>query len=150
VSKNRKLGRRHNARQALFRALMRGLILHGKIRTTKARAKAIQPEMDKIMTLVKKDSVASRRLVLAKLGGDRESLGLLFQKYMPLAKSRNSGFTRLMLMEKRRGDSAEMVSLELIEVITPKKTKTKKAKKVEKVKKTKTMKKTKIKKAVKK
>ena len=147
MSKNRKLGRRHNPRQTLFRALMRGLILHGKIRTTKARAKAIQPEMDKIMTLVKKDSVASRRLVLAKLGGDRESLSLLFEKYMPLAKSRNSGFTRLMLMERRRGDSAEMVSLELIEVVVAKKPGVKKAKKAAK---TKTTKKTRIKKVAKK
>ena len=132
MSKSRKLGRRHNPRQALFRSLLKGLILHGKIKTTHAKAKSIQSEMDKILNLVKQDSLASRRVILAKLGGDKRSLDFLFKQYMPLAKSRNSGFTRLMILGTRRGDRAKMVSLELIEVVVPKKIKSTKKRKTKK------------------
>src|SRR5258708_33161308 len=73
-----KLSRNTNTRKALFRSLIGSLVANGKIETTKAKAKAIQSDVDKLMKFVAKDNVASRRLVLAKLGNDTVSTNLLF------------------------------------------------------------------------
>lgn len=129
--RGRKLSRRTNPRQALFRSLVRELVLHGQIKTSLAKAKAVTPQINKIFNLVKKDSVAARRQVLAKLGNDKETTSLLFGKYLPLAKSRPSGFVRITLIGTRRGDSTQMAEIALLPVPEPK---TKKAKQKSKTK----------------
>ena len=118
-----------------MRSLLRALIVYGKIKTTKTKAKFIQGQADKLVTLAKKGTVAARRKVLGFLGNDRKTTDYLFQKLLPVFKNRQSGYTRLTLLPRRRGDNAEMVRLEwvdkIVEEVKKQKPKTKKSKKVE-------------------
>lgn len=116
----RKLSRGRKGRTALFRSLVRALVLSGKIVTTKARARAIQGQIDKYVTHAKKGGVALRRKVLAEMGNDRETVDKLFGKIAPTFTGRKSGFTRITLLPRRKGDNAEMARLEWTEVIQEK------------------------------
>lgn len=109
----RKLGRNTNSRKALFRGLARSLFEQGGIITTEAKAKAARSQIDKLITLAKKDTLVSRRRVLAKLGNDTKTLGKILDTWIPAFEKRNSGFTKLVHMPARVGDSAKMVKLEL-------------------------------------
>lgn len=109
----RKFARNTNSRKALFRGLVRALFQNGSIETTLARAKAIQPEVDKLITLAKKDTLASKRSVMSKLGNDGQTYTKIFVNYLPAFESRKSGFTKLVHLPVRPGDGAQMVKLEL-------------------------------------
>lgn len=111
----KKLGRNRKSRGNLFRSLAREMILHGSIKTTKAKAVAVRPILEHLMCLVRSNTLAARRAALGALGNDRESLRVLFDKYASLANSRNSGFVRLTPLATRRGDNARMVSLSWVE-----------------------------------
>jgi large subunit ribosomal protein L17 len=111
----RKLSRNRNSRKALFRSLVRALVLEGKIKTTVPKAKAIRPEIDKIMSLVRDGSLAARRRALSKLGNDRVVVATLFEKYANLTKDRSSGFTRIIALPERKGDNAPMAYIEWVE-----------------------------------
>jgi large subunit ribosomal protein L17 len=111
----RKLSRSRKSRIALFRSLIKALITNGKITTTKAKAKAIQGQADKIITLAKKSDLSARRRALAFLGNDRKVTDFLFTKLAPVFKERQSGFTRITLLPRRKGDNAEMAILEWVE-----------------------------------
>jgi len=108
----RKLSRGRKSREALFKSLMEALILHGAITTTKAKAKAIQGDIDRMITLSKKDSVASRRKVSAMLGNNRGLALTVFEKISKAFATRTSGFTKIILLPNRKGDNAEMARLE--------------------------------------
>lgn len=118
----RKLSRSRPAREALFSSLSRGLILSGKIVTTRAKAKAIQNEVEKLVTLAKKGSVSARRAVVSRLDNDRQAGDLLSKKVVPTF-TRVSGFTRIVSLPSRRGDNAQMVRIEWTDKVdmTPKK-----------------------------
>ncbi len=110
----RQLSRSRKAREALFRNLIRALILQSSIKTTKAKAKAIVGEVDKLITRAKKNTVASQRLLLAKLGNDRETL----EKLLAIAKiadKRSSGYTRSINLPRRVGDLAQTVRIEFVD-----------------------------------
>lgn len=126
----RHLSRGRKGREALFRSLAKALIIHGKITTTKARAKAIQKDAEKIVTLAKEGSIAARRRVSAILGGDRKLVATVFGQIEKAFTNKTSGFTRIILLPKRRGDAAEMAIIEWSESI--KSEEPKKTKKVEK------------------
>lgn len=111
----RKLNRNRRSRTALFRSLTKSIILNGKIKTTRAKALAVQRDLDKLMTMVGKESVPARRQVLSYLANDKDATDMLFSKYTGATKTRKSGFTRITTLEKRRGDNALMVSLEWVE-----------------------------------
>ena len=113
----RHLSRSRKGRIALFRSLIRALTISGKIVTTRAKAKAIIPQIDKIVTAAKKNSLSARRRVLASLGNDRSTTDLIFLKVVPALPNRTSGFTRMVLLPARRGDKAQMVRLEWSEII---------------------------------
>lgn len=113
----RKLSRSKSARRALFRGLIRGLVSYGSIKTTKVKAKAVRGEIDKMVSLAKNGSLASRRRVYAKLGNDRKTTELLFSKVATAFSARKSGFTRIIPLPPRRGDSAEMARMEWTEEI---------------------------------
>ena len=131
----RHLSRGRKSRRALFRSLIRALVASGKIVTTKAKAKAIISQIDKLITLAKKKSVAARRKVLSELGNDRETADLIFSQVLPAFTKRNSGFTRIVLLPARPGDSAQMVRLEWSDQIaTSEKVTSDKKKKEEKTK----------------
>lgn len=110
----RQFGRDYGSRQALFRNLTRSLILNGKIETTKAKAKAIQGDVDKLINNAKRGGVASQRSVLAKLANDRETLQVLITK-LPMFGSRTSGYTRIIRMPNRAGDQAELARIEFVD-----------------------------------
>jgi large subunit ribosomal protein L17 len=109
-----KFSRNSGSRRAMFRSLIAAVILNGKIETTKIKAKAIQGDIDKLMTLVAKDNLAARRLVLAKLGNDSKSTDKLFGELKELTTKRNSGFTRITVLPNRKGDNAPMARLEFV------------------------------------
>lgn len=104
----KQLSRGRKSRKALFRALTRSVILNGEVETTFTKAKAVQPELEKLVGLVKKGDVAAKRMVDAMLGNDRETSTALFTRYSALAKTGQSGFTTITRLPARRGDAAEM------------------------------------------
>ncbi len=116
-----KLGRSSGARVALRRNLMRQLFTHDRIRTTKAKAAAIRGEAEQIITIARNsangsdaEKVAARRQVVAKLG-DNHIIKRLFDEIAPRFANRTGGYTRVVKLGPRLGDSADMVILELIE-----------------------------------
>lgn len=111
----RKFSRGRKGRTALLRSLARALVARGKITTTKARAKAIQGQIDKYVSRAKKKGVALRRKILAEMGNDRETVDALFAKVAKTRAERKSGFTKITLLPRRKGDNAEMARLEWVE-----------------------------------
>lgn len=124
----RKLGRNRAARTALFRSLIRAMVLEGSINTTLAKAKAVSPDLDKLMVIVGQNTVSARRRISQIVANDRMVMKKLFSDYLPLAQSRRSGFTRIVLMPKRKGDNATMARIEWVTVPKAEPRKTKKAK----------------------
>lgn len=108
----RKLSRTTNERKALSRALLFALFSRGAIRTTKAKAKAVAPQAEKLISLAKKGTLSARRQA-HKVLPKRQWVNLLFDGVAPKFKGQNSGFTRIIKLCKRLGDGAEMVRLEL-------------------------------------
>jgi len=135
-----KLSRGGGARKALFRSLIRAIVISGKITTTKAKAKAIQGKIDSVMALLKKDDLSARRRLLAVLGNDKATLAMLIEKYSVTTKDRKSGFTRMINLPQRKGDRAKIVTLEFVDKMTE----IKREKKVKKVKEPKKAKPTKV------
>jgi large subunit ribosomal protein L17 len=124
----RQLSRERDTRRALFRSLIRALVKHGKIKTTKAKAKAIRADIDKLVNLAKKDSISAKRRVFAILGNDKETTKKLLIEVVPSFLDRSGGYTRIVPLPARRGDAAQMVRLEWVKEIEVKKTKTTKEK----------------------
>lgn len=108
----RKLSRGLNARRALFRTLIRAIVMHGSIETTKAKAKAVQADIDKLVTIAKVGGVNERRRVHSHLGNDRRTTDKLFEIVKTSFSSRKSGFTRIVKLPRRKGDGAEIAKLE--------------------------------------
>jgi len=144
----RKLSRSRPAREALFAALAKALIMNGKMVTTRAKAKAVIGSVEKMVTLSKKGDLASRRKVLGKLDNKREATEILFKNIAKAFSGKNSGFIKSISLPRRVGDNAQMVRLEWTEKIEydAKVKEEKKSKKVEKKEEKKKTKKT-IKKA---
>lgn len=128
----KKLSRSRSHRKALFRNLISALILHGEIKTTESKAKAVQRLFDRLMTKGKGGTLHTRRAVAAFLN-DRKAVNKLVDEMVPRFKKRQSGFTRVIRLGKRKGDDAMMVKLELLEKHAPKE-KSKKKKKIKAVK----------------
>jgi large subunit ribosomal protein L17 len=114
----RKLSRSRPAREALFVSLVRAMVLSGKIVTTRAKAKAVQGNLERFVTLAKKGDLSSRRRVLSKLDNSRNITDLLFHKIAPAFSGRTSGYTRLISLPTRKGDNAKMMKMEWTEKIT--------------------------------
>jgi len=123
----RHLSRGRKGREALLRSLIKALVIHGEITTTKAKAKAVQKDAEKIVALAKDGSLAARRRVSAILGGDRKLIETVFGQIGKAFAGRAGGFTRIILLPRRKGDAAEMAEIEWSETI--KREEPKKAKK---------------------
>lgn len=108
------LGRRTGQRIAMLKGLSKNLLIHQRIKTTLARAKAARIEVEKLITLAKEDTLHHRRLVDSILQ-DHQLTSELFKEIAPLFKTRNGGYTRIMRLNHRAGDNAEMVLIELVE-----------------------------------
>lgn len=105
------LGRNTKQARALYRGLVRDVLSRGRIETTLAKARAIVPMIDRVVTLAKKNTVAARREIIKILGSD--------QFVTPAFPNRNSGYTRIIRLGERFSDQAKLVILELVEKIEP-------------------------------
>ena len=116
-----KLGTDASHTKAMKKSLIRALFENDRIKTLDVRAKAIRPEVDKVITWAKKGDIASRRLAIAKVG-DKELVREVFEKAAQgMWADRNGGYTRIMKLGPRKGDAAEVVIMELVtEPVTPK------------------------------
>lgn len=108
----KKLSRERASREALFASLIRAMISSGKIVTTKAKAKAVQRDLEKMVTLSKKATIQARRQALAFLDNASDVTDKLFREVADLFKSKSSGFTRIINLKPRKGDNAKMVRIE--------------------------------------
>jgi large subunit ribosomal protein L17 len=109
----KKLGRNTSHRRALLRNLVTSLILEERIETTPAKAKAMRPHVEKMITLGKRGDVAARRLALAYLM-TREAVDRLFDTVAPRFGDRNGGYLRIIHKGWRTGDGAETCFIELL------------------------------------
>ena len=109
-----KLGRRTAHRWALFRNLLVALFRHERITTTEAKAKAIRPLADQMITLAKRESLHARRQVLAMVPDD-EVVRKMFDTVAARFSDRHGGYTRIIKAGVRPGDGAPTVLLELVD-----------------------------------
>jgi large subunit ribosomal protein L17 len=112
--KGKKLGRDSAHRKALYANLACSLIEHGRIRTTEAKAKAVKPYAEKMITLGRRGDLHARRQALAELR-TQEIVHKLFADIAPRMADRPGGYTRIIKIGHRQGDAAEMVYLELVD-----------------------------------
>jgi large subunit ribosomal protein L17 len=132
-----KVGRNSSHRRALIANLLKSLIEHGRIETTVTKAKELKRHADKIITLAKKDTLATRRLAIAKLmisynpltpkesrqakagdtssyNTDRKVIGVLFNELGKRFMERQGGYTRVIRGDFRRGDNAPKCYIEFL------------------------------------
>lgn len=117
-----KLNRSKGHRKALRRTLIKQLFEHERIRTTRAKAMSIRGDAEKLITLAKRGNdadeeaqmVHARRLAASRLSSP-ETVTKLFDDIAPRYTDRNGGYTRIYRLGQRKGDSADMVIIELVE-----------------------------------
>ena len=109
-----KLSRDAAHRKALFMNLCREVITHERIKTTEAKAKAVKPDLERLITLAKRGDQHARRQAMAQLGQDKHVVYKLFEEIAPRYSERLGGYTRILKLGPRRSDSTEMVLLELV------------------------------------
>jgi large subunit ribosomal protein L17 len=110
----KKLGRDSAHRKALYANLTGALIEHGRIRTTEAKAKAVKPIAEQMITLGRRGDLAARRQAVAFLRS-KDVVHQLFAEVAPRFADRPGGYTRIVKLGPRHGDAAEMVYLELVD-----------------------------------
>ncbi|MCI6508661.1 MAG: 50S ribosomal protein L17 [Bacilli bacterium] len=115
----RKLSRKSNQRKALLRDLITDLILNGRIETTVSKAKELKRLADKMVTLGKANTLASRRQAAEMIRFEKDDEGnyaiqKLFNEIAPRYAERNGGYTRVLKLGTRRGDATEMAIIEFI------------------------------------
>ena len=113
-SAGKKLGRDSSHRKALYANLAGALIEHGRIRTTEAKAKAVKPVAEQMITLGRRGDLAARRQALAFLRS-QDVVHKLFAEVGPRFADRPGGYSRIVKIGPRPGDAADMVYLELVD-----------------------------------
>lgn len=109
-----KLGTDAAHTKAMKRSLVRALLANDRIKTLDQRAKAIRPEVDKVITWAKKGDIHSRRLAIAQVG-DKDVVREVFDRAAQGQwEGRNGGYTRILKLGPRKGDGAEVVIIELV------------------------------------
>jgi len=137
LKSGRKLGRNSSHRKAMYRNMVTSLMVHGRIRTTEAKAKELRKVADRVITMGKRVPLSSLEelkgdaLVEAKgrrlhnirrarrLVNDKDALNKVFGEYAERFKTRPGGYTRIMKDGVRPGDNAPMAVIELVEEYTP-------------------------------
>ena len=114
----KKFGRSTSHREQLLRMLVSSLILNGRIRTTLPKAKAARRDAEKMVTLARKGTLASRRLAAARLRSV-EAVQKLFDNVVPAMAGRSGGYTRVIKLDTRKGDGAEMAFIEWVTYVLP-------------------------------
>lgn len=113
-----KLQRRADHRNALLANLVCSLIEHKQIKTTVAKAKAVRPFADRMVTLGKRGDLHARRTAIGYLHS-KDSVKELFEKVAPAASHRQGGYTRIIKLGQRPTDSAPMAFIEWVDSVTP-------------------------------
>src|SRR5512145_1687529 len=113
-NKNNNLGRKSAHRKAMFSNMAASLILHKRIKTTTAKAKALRVFIEPILTKSKEDSTQSRRLAFSYLQ-DKDAVTTLFREVSPKITDRPGGYTRILKLGTRAGDAADMCYIELVD-----------------------------------
>lgn len=111
---NRKLGRPTAHRNAMLRGLVTYLLENGSVETTLTRAKEVRSVAEKMITLGKKNTLASRRAALAYITKE-DVVTKVFGEIAPKYESRNGGYTQIYKLGPRRGDGAEMAIIKLVD-----------------------------------
>ena len=114
--KGRRLGSGPAHQRLLLSGLAGQLFIHEGITTTEAKAKALRPYAEKLITFAKKGDLHARRQVLKEIT-DRDIVARLFTDIGPRFSERNGGYTRILKLEQRKGDGAPMARIELVERI---------------------------------
>ena len=109
-----KLSRDSAHRRALMMNLSKEIIEHERITTSAAKAKAVRPEVERLITLAKRGDLHARRQALSTLAQDKFAVHKLFEEIAPRYESRSGGYTRILKLGPRRSDSTEMVYIELV------------------------------------
>ncbi len=117
LKRTAKLGRTSEHRNAMLANLVCSLIIHKRVTTTVAKAKAARVVAEKMVTLGKKGSMHHRRLAAARLHQE-DAAKILFKEIAPAFKDRNGGYTRIIKMNQRIGDSAQRAILEWVDFIS--------------------------------
>ena len=112
----KKLGRSSAHRRSLYANLTGALIEHGRIRTTEAKAKAVKPLAEQMITLGRRGDIAARRQAIATLRS-KDVVHQLFADVAPRFADRPGGYTRIVKLGPRQGDAADMVYLELVDFV---------------------------------
>jgi len=110
-----KLGRTTSHRDALLANQVCSLIEHTRITTTLAKAKAVRPLAEKLVTIAKKGTVHARRIALAYLHHNEDAVRKLFAEVATRSATRNGGYTRIIKTGPRRSDSAPMAFIEWVD-----------------------------------
>lgn len=115
LKRTAKLGRTGSHRNAMLANLACSLIKHKRITTTLAKAKALRPVAEKLVTLGKRGTLHARRLAASRLP-EAEAVGILFGEIAAAHKDRKGGYTRIIrMMHERRGDAGEMAIVEWVD-----------------------------------
>jgi large subunit ribosomal protein L17 len=109
-----KLSRDSGHRKALLMNLSKEIIEHERIKTTDAKAKAVKPEIEKLITLAKRGDLHARRQALSTLAQDKFAVHKLFEELAPRYIDRQGGYTRILKLGPRKSDATEMVFIELV------------------------------------
>lgn len=109
----RKLGKTTDKRMAMLRQQVTALLENGRMETTVTRAKEVAPLTEKMITLGKANTLASRRQALAFITKE-DVVTKVFTEIAPKYAERNGGYTRITRIGPRRGDAAEMAIIELV------------------------------------
>jgi len=113
-NKNKKMGRDKKGRVALKRSLISSLFIREKIKTTEAKAKAIKPIAEKLVTTAKKGTLASRRSLAATLMNDTSLTEKIISDVAKRYKERNGGYIRIIKLPPRKSDGSKMAIIELV------------------------------------
>ena len=127
----RKLGRPTAHRNAMLRGMVTLLLENGQVETTLTRAKEVRSMAEKMITLGKKNTLASRRAAMAYITKE-DVVTKVFNELAPLYAERNGGYTQIFKLGPRRGDGAEMAIVRLIDYVKPEAKAEKKEKKADK------------------
>ena len=109
-----KLSRDSAHRKALLMNLSKEIIEHERVKTTAPKAKAVKPEVERLITLAKRGDLHARRQALSTLAQDKFAVHKLFEELAPRYADRPGGYTRILKLGPRKSDASEMVFIELV------------------------------------
>ena len=114
ANNKRKFGREKNERKALMNSLALNLIVREKITTTMPKAKELRPFAEKLVTSAKRNNLATRKLLVSRLSGQKKEVKKLVEVIAPKYKDRNGGYIRIFKLGVRKSDGAPMARIEFV------------------------------------